>query len=47
MVVLKEKPNQIKLTTMNLHNFDKAIQDIYEFNQTLDISIEQLYLNRK
>lgn len=32
---------------MNLHNFDKAISEFYEFNHTLDISIEQLYLNRK
>ena len=31
---------------MNLHNFDKAIQEMYEFNKTLDISVEQLYLNR-
>jgi hypothetical protein len=45
-VLLKEKPNKIQLGTMNLHNFDKAIADFYEFNHTLDISIEQLYLNR-
>jgi hypothetical protein len=43
---LKEKPNKIQLGTMNLHNFDKAISEFYEFNHTLDISIEQLYLNR-
>jgi hypothetical protein len=32
--------------TMNLHHFDKAIGEIFEFNQSLDTSIEQLYLNR-
>lgn len=47
LVLVKEKPNQIKMSTMNLHNFDKAVNEFYEFNQTLDISIEQLYLNRK
>ena len=31
---------------MNLHHFDRAINEIYEFNQTLDVSVEQLYLNR-
>ena len=45
-VILKEKPAEIQLGTMNLHNFDKAIKEVYEFNQTLDTSIEQLYLNR-
>ena len=46
IILLKEKPNKIQLETMNLHNFNKAICEIYEFNKTLDISIEQLYLNR-
>jgi hypothetical protein len=45
-VLLKEKPNKIQLGTMNLHNFDKAIGEFYEFNHSLNISIEQLYLNR-
>lgn len=47
MIVLKEKPSEIQLGTMNLHNFDKAIKEVYEFNQTLETSIEQLYLNRE
>ena len=47
MVVLKEKPSQIQMGTMNLHNFDKAIKEMYEFNQTLETSVEQLYLNRE
>jgi len=47
MVLLKEKPERINLGTMNLHNFGRAIEEIYEFNKTLDTSIEQLYINRK
>ena len=47
MTILKERPKEIQLSTMNLHNFDKAIQEIFEFDQTWEISIEQLYLNRK
>ena len=47
MIILKERPREIKLSTMNLHNFDKVIQGMLEFDQTCEISIEQLYLNRK
>lgn len=47
MIILKERPREIKLSTMNLHNFDKVIQGMFEFDQTCEISIEQLYLNRK